>query len=95
MPDWHELDCPDAAGLVNRALLTKEPMTSDLTGQGPANTVGEGKLPPKEASADESKSTAQLAAETEPAQIAALKAEVSATRLRLHNQMQGLRLGRY
>ena len=71
-------------------------MTSDLTGQGPANTADEGRLPPKEASADKSASIAgfQPVAETAPAQIAVLKAEVSVTELHLHNQLQGLRLNR-
>lgn len=59
---------------MNRALLTQEPMTSDLTGQGLFNTADEGGLPPKEESADESASAAGF----KPAvQITALEAEVS------------------
>ena len=76
---------------MNRALLTQEPMTSGLSGQGPANTVDEGKLAPKEVSADESASTAGVepAAETEPAQTAAVEAEVSVTGLHLQNSCKG------
>lgn len=81
---------------MNRALLTQEPMTSDRTGQGLFNTADEGGLPPKEESADESASAAGFkpAAESEPVQIIALEAEVSLTRLHVHDHPHELSLSR-